>query len=80
MLKSLVRELRLRLGRLRVQIVGEIQDYMFEKAAFPNAQSVRKWLDQHLKTEIKTLLDFRAWDEWRRRFMNAYMEISEVSR
>jgi len=24
------------------------------------------------------LLDFKAWDEWRRRFMNAYVEISDV--
>jgi hypothetical protein len=52
---------------------------MFEKERFKTREQVRKWLDQHLKGEIQTLLDFRAWDEWRRRFVNAYVKISHVS-
>ena len=52
---------------------------MFEKETFKTREQVRQWLDTHLKGQIRTLLDFRAWDEWRRRFVNAYVEISNVS-
>jgi hypothetical protein len=78
--KELGKGVKITLGKVKGSDRWEIQSYMFEKASFPDAKSVRRWLDQHLKAEIRTLLDFRAWDEWRRRFVNAYMEISEVSR
>jgi hypothetical protein len=78
--KELGKGVKITLGKIRGSDRWEIQNYIFEKASFPDAKSVRRWLDQHLKAEIKTLLDFRAWDEWRRRFVNAYMEISEVSK
>lgn len=32
----------------------------FEKSAFKDSESVRKWLDGHLKGQIRTLLDFKA--------------------
>jgi hypothetical protein len=51
---------------------------MFDKERFKTREQVRSWLDSHLKGEIRSLLDFKAWDEWRRRFMNAYVEISDV--
>lgn len=76
--KELGSGVKVTLGKIRGSARWEIQNYMFEKAAFKDAESVRKWLDQHLKAEIRTLLDFRAWDEWRRRFVNAYMKISNV--
>jgi hypothetical protein len=52
---------------------------MFDKERFKNREQVRQWLDTHLKGEIRTFLDFKAWNEWRRRFVNAYVEISKVS-
>jgi len=52
---------------------------MFDKEQFKTREQVRKWLDEHLKAEIQTLLDFKAWNEWKRRFVNAYVKISEVS-
>ena len=51
---------KITLGKVRDSDRWEIQNYMFEKAFFPDARSVRRWLDQHLKAEIKTLLDFKA--------------------
>ena len=78
--KELGKGVKITLGKVKGSDRWEIQNYMFEKAFFPDAKSVRNWLDQHLKAEIKTLLDFRAWNEWRRRFVNAYMEISKVSK
>jgi hypothetical protein len=57
----------------------EIQNYIFEKDRFKTREQVRQWLDKHLKGQIQNLLDFKAWDEWRRRFVNAYMQISNVS-
>jgi macrodomain Ter protein organizer (MatP/YcbG family) len=51
---------------------------MFEKNTFKTREQVRKWLDSHLKSEIQSVLDFKAFDEWRRRFVNAYMNISRV--
>lgn len=66
------------LGKVKGTSRWEIQSYLFEKTVFKDAQAMRKWLDRHLKAQIKTLLDFKAWDEWRRRFVNAYMQISNV--
>jgi hypothetical protein len=37
---------------------------MFEKERFKTREQVRSWLDSHLKGQIHTLLDFKAWDEW----------------
>ena len=76
--KDLGGGVKITLGKVKGTSRWEIQGYLFEKAAFKDAQSVRKWLDGHLKAQIRTLLDFRAWDEWRRRFVNAYMQISNV--
>lgn len=66
-------------GRVKGTSRWEIQGYIFAKGSFKSEAQVRAWLDKHFKAEIQTLLDFKAWDEWRRRFVNAYMQISSVS-
>ncbi len=76
--KELGGGVKITLGKVKGTNRWEIQNYMFEKSVFKDAQSVRKWLDGHLKAEIKTLLDFKAWNEYRRRLVNAYMQISNV--
>jgi hypothetical protein len=76
--KELGKGVKITLGKVKGSDRWEIQNYMFEKELFKNREQVRKWLDQHLKSEIHTLLDFKAWNEWRRRFVNAYVEISDV--
>jgi hypothetical protein len=77
--KELGKGVKITLGKVKGADRWEIQNYMFEKTLFKTREQVRKWLDEHLKAEIQTLLDFKAWDEWRRRFVNAYVKISNVS-
>lgn len=77
--KELRKGVKITLGKVKKSDRWEVQNYMLEKETFKTREQVRKWLDQHLKAEIQTLLDFKAWNEWRRRFVNAYVKISEVS-
>lgn len=77
--KQVAAGVQVTLGRVRGTSRWEVQNYIFRKAQFKTRSQVTAWLNQHLKGEIRTLLDFRAWDEWRRRFVNAYMQISEVN-
>jgi len=76
--KELGKGVKITLGRIKGSDRWEIENYMFEKTAFKTKEEVRKWLDSHLKSEIRSLLDFKAWDEWQRRFVNAYMQISRI--
>jgi hypothetical protein len=76
--KELGKGVKITLGKVKRSERWEIQNYMFEKELFKNREQVRKWLDQHLKSEIQTLLDFKAWNEYRRRVINAYVQISDV--
>jgi hypothetical protein len=76
--KELGKGVKITLGKVKGSDRWEIQNYMFEKETFKTREQVRKWLDEHLKAEIQTLLDFKAWNEWKRRFVNAYMQISDV--
>jgi hypothetical protein len=77
--KDLGNGVKITLGKLRHSDRWEIQNYMFEKERFKDRESVRRWLEEHLKAEIRTLLDFRAWNEFRKRLLQAYLEISHVS-
>jgi hypothetical protein len=77
--KDLGKGVKTTIGKVKGSNRWEIQNYMFEKALFKTREQVRKWLDTHLKGEIQTLIDFRGWNEYRRRVMNAYMQISQVS-
>jgi len=77
--KELGKGVKITVGKIKNSDRWEIQNYLFEKESFRTREQVRKWLDQHLKGEIQTLLDFKAWDEWRRRFVNAFVKISNVS-
>jgi hypothetical protein len=77
--KDITPGVKITLGRVKGSDRWEIQNYMFEKERFKKREQVQKWLDQHLKSEIKTLLDFKAWNEYRKRMLQAYMEISHVS-
>jgi hypothetical protein len=77
--KDIGKGVKITLGKVKGSDRWEIQNYMFDKLTFKTREQVRKWLDSHLKAEIRTLLEFKAWNEWRRRFVNAYMQISNVS-
>lgn len=77
--KELGKGVKITLGKIKNSQRWEIQNYMFEKETFKTREQVRSWIEGHLKGAIHTLLDFRAFDEYRRQALNAYMKISEVS-
>lgn len=77
--KELGKGVKITLGRIKGSDRWEIQNYMFEKAKFKTEEELRKWLDRHLKAQIQMLTDFRAWNEYIRRNVNAYMQISNVT-
>ena len=71
--------MKITVGRIKGSKRWEVQNYLFEKSLFKSKEQVRQGLEQHLKAQIKSMLDYRAWDEWRRRFVSAYMQISQVT-
>jgi len=76
--KELGKGVKITLGKVKGSDRWEIQNYMFDKERFKTREQVRSWLDSHLKGQIQTLLNFKAWNEWKRRFVNAYMQVSNV--
>jgi hypothetical protein len=66
------------LGRMRGTTRWEIQNYIAEKKSFQNKESVRSWIDGHLKGAIHALVDFRFFTEYKRQALNAYVIISRV--
>jgi len=77
--KELGKGVKITVGKIKNSQRWEIQNYMFEKETFKTREQVRSWIEGHLKGAIHTLLDFKAFDEYRRQALNAYMKISEVS-
>jgi hypothetical protein len=77
-MKELQLDVRLIFGKVNKTERWEIQGYIFGKENFKSAEQVKTWLDNHMKSQIQTLLDFKAWNEYRRRVVNAYMKISNV--
>ncbi|MEM2936824.1 MAG: hypothetical protein QW231_06585 [Candidatus Bathyarchaeia archaeon] len=76
--KEITKGVKITVGKVKGSDRWEIQNYIFDKERFKDRESVRKWLEEHLKSELRTLLDWRAWNEWRKRFLRAYLEISRV--
>jgi hypothetical protein len=69
---------KITVGRVKGTNRWEVQNHIFDKARFKTPEQVRKWLDRYLKGQIQTLLDFKAWNEYRRRAVNAFVQISDV--
>ena len=76
--KDLGNGVKITLGRVKGTDRWEIQNYIFDKTRFKDRESVRKWLEKHLKSEAQLLLDFRAFNEMRRRFLRAFIEIARI--
>jgi hypothetical protein len=70
---------KITVGRVKGTNRWEVQNYMFDKDRFKTREQVRSWLNKYLKSQIQSLLNFKSWDEWRRRAVNAYMQISNVT-
>ncbi len=76
--KELGKGVKITLGRIKGTSRWEIQNYMFEKERFKTREAVRTWVEGHLKGAIHSLLDFRAYDEYKRQAYNAYLQVSSV--
>jgi hypothetical protein len=76
--KEITNGVKITLGRVKRTNRWEIQNYIFDKKRFKDKESVRRWLEKHLKSEIQLLLDFKAWNEVRKRFLQAYLNISHI--
>jgi len=77
--KPITEGVKITVGRVKGTNRWEVQNYIFDKKRFKDRESVKKWLEKHLKSEIQTLLDFKAWNEWRKRFLRAYLQISNIA-
>jgi hypothetical protein len=76
--KKITEGVMITLGRVKGTDRWEIQSYIFRKERFKDRESVRKWLEKHLKSEIQLLLDFKAWNEMRKRLLQAFLHIARV--
>jgi hypothetical protein len=76
--KELGKGVKITLGKVKDSDRWIVQNYMFEKTQFSNRENVREWLETHLKKEIRSMLDYRAWNEWRKRCLAVYLEISGI--
>jgi len=56
----------------------DIQNFLFSKKRFHMKAHVRAWLEKHLKTQATSMLDHRAFNEYRRRSLAVYIEYSEM--
>jgi len=77
--KEITHGVKITLGRVKGTSRWEIQNYLFDKKLFRTREQVQKWLEKHLKSEVKTLLDFNAWNEHRKRLLQVYLEISKIA-
>jgi hypothetical protein len=77
--KPITEGVKITVGRVKGTNRWEVQNYIFDKKRFKDRESVKNWLEKHLKSEIQTLLDFKAWNEWRKRFLRAYLQISNIA-
>ena len=77
--KEITEGVKITLGRVKHTDRWEIQNYIFDKKRFKTKEQVRKWLEKHLKSELQLLLDFKAWNEYRRRLLQAYLQISSIN-
>lgn len=77
--KEITNGVKITLGRVKGTNRWEIQNYIFDKKLFRTREQVQKWLEKHLKSEVKTLLDFKAWNEHRKRLLQVYLEISKIA-
>ncbi|MGD6810857.1 MAG: hypothetical protein ACQCN3_14260 [Candidatus Bathyarchaeia archaeon] len=77
-LKPLVAGVQVMFCRFRGSSRWEIQAFFFDKAVFKSRAQAKAFLDRHFKSEISSLLDYSAFNEKRRRLLNAWMKASEL--
>lgn len=76
--KEITTGVQITVARVKGTDRWETQNYIFSKDRFKTSEQVRSWLEKHLKSEISLFSDFKAWNEYRRRCLNAYMQNSTL--
>lgn len=76
--KEITTGVQITVARVKGTNRWETQNYIFSKDRFKTSAAVRQWLEKHLKSEISLFSDFKAWNEYRRRCLNAYMQNSTL--
>jgi hypothetical protein len=77
--KQITQGVQITYARVKGSERWEIQNYIFDKKFFKTPESVRSWLQQHLKAQAISLLDRRAWNEYRRRSLQVFAEKATIS-
>jgi hypothetical protein len=77
--KAVTSGVRILLGRVKGTDRWEIQAYRFSRERFKTREQVRQWLEQNVKAELQILLDFRAWNESRRRLLDMWLSSSSLT-
>jgi hypothetical protein len=78
--KEITTGIKITLGRVKGSDRFEVQNYIFDKKRFKTREQVRKWLDQHLKSNLdpNSALNYGIWTEYKRRMLKAFLQISNV--
>jgi hypothetical protein len=77
--KEITEGVKITLGRIKGSDRWEIQNYMFDKERFKTREQINNWLEKHAKSETRTAMDHKVWNEYRKMLLQAYLEISHVS-
>jgi hypothetical protein len=77
--KPITQGIRILLGRVKGTDRWEIQAYRFSKERFKTREQVQEWLEENVKAELQTLLDFKAWNETRRRLLDMWLSSSKLA-
>jgi len=77
--KDVTQGVRILIGRVKGTDRWDIQAYRFSKERFKTKEQVRKWLEENVKAELRTLLDWKAWNETRRRLLDMYLSCSKIT-
>ncbi|MGD0204146.1 MAG: hypothetical protein ABSC20_09620 [Candidatus Bathyarchaeia archaeon] len=73
------RGVKVTLGRFKGTYRWGILNFIFEKERFKTCEQISGWIEQHVKTETRTAMDHKVWNEYRKMLFQLYMEISHIS-
>ncbi len=73
------RGVKVTLGRFKGTYRWGILNFIFEKKLFKSREQISGWIERHVKTEARTAMNFRVWNEYRKMALAAYLEASKIS-
>ena len=76
--KPLMAGLSVVFGKVKGTRRWEVYAFLFDRTRFSTISQAQVFADKFLKAEIHTLIDYNSFTESRRRWLNAYLQISSV--